>query len=182
MVNNVYYTEKQIDISIHSIIRQIVSDDWKPDYIVGITRGGLVPALKISHYLGVPMNTLKVNLHDSSENETNCWMSEDAFGYIPESERATLKCRWDTKKRKNILIVDDVNDTGATLEWIKNSWKSCCLPNEPTWETVWGNNVRFAVLVNNDASPTEVNYIGESINKTEDPRWCVFPWEYWWKL
>jgi xanthine phosphoribosyltransferase len=182
MVNNVYYTEKQIDISIHSIIRQIVSDDWKPDYIVGITRGGLVPALKISHYLGVPMNTLKVNLHDSSENETNCWMSEDAFGYIPESERATLKCRWDTKKRKNILIVDDVNDTGATLEWIKNSWKSCCLPNEPTWETVWGDNVRFAVLVNNDASPTEVNYIGESINKTEDPQWCVFPWEYWWKL
>lgn len=182
MVNKVYYTEKQINNSIHTIIRQIVNDDWKPDYVVGITRGGLVPALKISHYLDVPMNTLKVNLRDGSETETNCWMAEDAFGYVPVPERATVKSRWDTKKRKNILIVDDINDTGETLEWIKKDWEKCCLPDEPAWETVWGNNVRFAVLVNNDTSPTEVNYIGESINKTEDPQWCVFPWEYWWKL
>jgi hypothetical protein len=38
-----------------------------------------------------------------------------------------------------------------------------------------------ALAVDNDASPVEVNYIGESINKAEDPQWIVFPWEEWWK-
>jgi hypoxanthine phosphoribosyltransferase len=181
MVNKVYYTEKQIDGMTHSIIRQLIADDWKPDYVVGLTRGGLVPALKISHYLGVRMETLKVSLRDGGECETNCWMAEDAFGYVDEEDRKQVGSRWDTMKRKNILIVDDINDTGATLEWIKKDWEGCCLPDEPSWETVWGNNVRFAAMINNDASSFEVNYIGESINKAEEDVWIVFPWEEWWK-
>jgi hypoxanthine phosphoribosyltransferase len=84
--------------------------------------------------------------------------------------------------RKNILIVDDINDTGATLQWIKDDWASGCLPNEiETWNNIWNDTVRFAALIDNDASPFEVNYIGESINKAENPQWVVFPWEEWWK-
>ena len=26
-------------------------------------------------------------------------------------------------KMKNILIIDDINDTGATFEWLVNDWK-----------------------------------------------------------
>ena len=36
-------------------------------------------------------------------------------------------------------------------------------------------------LVDNDQSPIEVSYIGESINKAEEDVWIVFPWEEWWK-
>ena len=181
MTKKVYYTDKQIEGMIHNIIRQMSKDRWIPDYVVGLTRGGLVPALKISNYLDVPMETLKVSLRDGGESESNCWMAEDAFGYVELNEQEIIKSRWDTKRRKNILVVDDINDTGATLEWIRKDWQGSCLPNEPSWDTVWGNNVRFAVLINNDASPAEVSYIGESINKAEDPQWCVFPWEFWWK-
>ena len=177
MVNTVYYTEHQIDSFIHTIIRQLVADDWKPDYVVGITRGGLVPALKISHYLGIPMETLNVDLRKGGECETNCWMAEDAFGYVYGEGGS----RSDTTKRKNILIVNDINDTGATFSWIKKDWESCCLPKEPSWETVWGNNVRFASVIDNDASAVQMNYAGESINKAEDPRWIEFPWECWWR-
>ena len=184
MIKKVYYTDKQIDGMIHDIIRQMNNDNWMPDYVVGLTRGGLNPALKISHYLNIPMETLKVSLRDGEDCETNCWMAEDAYGYIQASAfpRPAGEATSDPSLRKNILIVDDINDTGATLNWIKQDWASGCLPNEiEAWNSVWNDTVRFAVIVDNDASPVEVNYIGKSINKAEDPQWIVFPWEEWWK-
>ena len=43
MTKKVYYTDKQIDGMVHDIIRQMNNDNWMPDYVVGLTRGGLVP-------------------------------------------------------------------------------------------------------------------------------------------
>lgn len=184
MTKKVHYTDKQIDGFVMELIRQMLASAWKPDYIVGLTRGGLVPALKISQYLGIRMETLKVSLRDGGECESNCWMAEDAFGYInatalprPEGEPNN-----DPALRKKILIVDDINDTGATLQWIKDDWSSGCLPNEiEVWNSVWNNNVRFATIVDNESSPVEVNYSAVSINKAEEDVWIVFPWEEWWK-
>jgi hypoxanthine phosphoribosyltransferase len=184
MTKKVYYTDKQIDGFVMELVRQMLASAWKPDYIVGLTRGGLVPALKISHYLGIPMETLKVSLRDGGECESNCWMAEDAYGYIRASAfpRPEGEATSDPLLRKNILIVDDINDTGATLQWIKDDWASGCLPNETeAWNNIWGNNVRFAVLVDNEASSFEVNYSATTINKAEDPQWIVYPWENWWK-
>ena len=183
MTKKVYYTDKQIDGFVMELVRQMLADAWKPDYIVGLTRGGLVPALKISHYLGIPMETLKVSLRDGGESESNCWMAEDAYGYIPSSAipRPKGEATTDPSLRKNILIVDDINDTGATLQWIKDDWASGCLPNDPEWEKIWNQNVRFMTIVDNDASPVEVNYSAVSINKAEEDVWICFPWEEWWK-
>lgn len=163
MSNKIYYTDAQIDGFVMELVRQMLADAWKPDYIVGLTRGGLVPALKISHYLGIPMETLKVSLRDGGETESNCWMAEDAYD------------------GKNILIVDDINDTGATLEWIKGDWRGSAYPGDDKWETIWNHNVRFMTIVDNDASPFEVNYNAVSINKAEEDVWIVFPWEEWWR-
>jgi hypoxanthine phosphoribosyltransferase len=106
-------------------------------------------------------------------------MADDAFGIVAEEDRAVYKSRWDPAMRKNILIVDDINDTGATFNWIKQDWQSSCLPNEEeTWNTVWGNNVRFATLTNNDASDfDDVRYTCHEINKSEEDVWLVYPWE-----
>jgi hypoxanthine phosphoribosyltransferase len=144
---------------------------------VGLTRGGLIPANLISQYLNCRMETLKVSLRDNIECESNLWMAEDAFGYPVHDPMCS------TNGRKNILIVDDINDSGATLDWIKQDWQSSCLFNDEKWQEVWGNNVRVAVLVNNDASTTTmpVNYSAMDINKAEENSWIVFPWEDWWK-
>jgi hypoxanthine phosphoribosyltransferase len=113
------------------------------------------------------MQTLKVSLRDGDENacESNLWMAEDAY------------------KGKQILIVDDINDSGATLNWIKEDWQSGCFPKDKRWKDVWGNNVRVAVLVDNEASKSKlkISYSAVDLNKAEEDSWIVFPWEAWWQ-
>lgn len=145
------------------ICREIVGSRWHPDYVVGLTRGGLTPAVMISHWFDVPCETLKVALRDGGEPESNLWMAEDA------------------KAGKNILIVDDINDTGATIDWILKDWPSGIYDQEG-WNKVWNGNVKFAVLVDNLASDCDVkmDFCGMEINKAENDVWVDFPWEEWW--
>jgi len=170
-------TWQDVEKQVQEILRQLHQDQWRPDYVVGLTRGGLIPANLISQYLDCRMETLKVSLRDGNECESNLWMAEDAFGYPVHDAMCS------DNGRKNILIVDDINDSGATLNWIMQDWPSGCLPNDECWKEVWGNNVRVAVLVDNEASITTmpINYSAMDINKAEEDSWIVFPWEDWWK-
>ena len=157
-----YYDYIHIHDMVNNISFQMFKDNWRPDYIVGLTRGGLIPAVYMSNSLNIPMETLKVSLRDSnSESESNLWMSEDAYN------------------GKNILILDDINDTGATLDWIIEDWQSSCHPSDAHWNNVWGNTVRFATLVDNLSSQfsRKVDYCATIINKAEEDVWIVYPWE-----
>jgi hypoxanthine phosphoribosyltransferase len=172
-----YYDYVHIHEMVNDISFQMFKDGWRPDYIVGLTRGGLIPAVIMSNTLDIPMHTLKVNLRDHVEgSESNLWMAEDAWGYGGTFEGKPVQ---DEFKQKKILIVDDINDTGATLDWIKQDWQSSCLPDSPEWLNVWGNNVRFAVLIDNLSSKFsgKVNYSAKEINKAEKDVWIVYPWE-----
>ena len=177
-MKKIYYSWQEIEAQTQEILRQLQRDAWRPDYVVGLTRGGLVPATLISQYLEVPMECLKVSLRDSEHGpESNLWMAEDAFGHVMHDPMCS------GNGRKKILIVDDINDSGATLNWIKNDWPSGCLPNDERWEEVWGNNVRVATLVDNEASKSElkISYSAVDLNKAEEDAWIVFPWEDWWR-
>lgn len=151
---------------ISGIVRDIVLSNWLPDYIVGISRGGLLPAVMISHYLNIPCNTLKVSLRDGGDGdcESNLWMAEDAFN------------------GKNILIVDDINDQGSTINWIMQDWPAGCNPKSEMWDSIWRNNVKFAVVVDNLSSRSKIkmNYVGMEINKAENNVWVTFPYENFW--
>ena len=177
-----YVSWEQYAGLVQEICRQLTVSNWRPDYVVGITRGGLLPAKMISHYLGVPMHTLKVSLRDNADTESNLWMAEDAFGYVPEEDQKIISSRWDPGYRKNILIVDDINDSGATINWIIDDWPSGCLPGNEIWNSVWNNNVRFATVFDNLRSQAKVkmDYAGEELDKSETD-WIVFPYEEWWR-
>ncbi len=157
-MKKVYVSWNDVQRQVQELVRQMWQDRWVPDYVVGITRGGLTPANLISQYLDVPMHTLKVSLRDGDNDcESNLWMQSDA-----------------AVDNRNILIVDDINDSGATLNWIRDDWGA---------EVEWGQNVRVAVLYDNESSDSihTPDYSAESINKAADPQWIVFPWEEWWR-
>jgi len=194
-MNKLIIDHNQLQGLVGKICRDITISGWRPDYIVGLTRGGLIPAVMLSHYLNVPMYSLGVSLRDSNvESESNLWMAEDALGpnsrerYVenPVDVTGILEAAVDLLEQgetyKNILIVDDINDTGATFNWIMEDWPGGCFPEDPTWDEVWNNNVKFAVLVDNLASNCRVkmDFVGKEINKAENNVWVDFPWEDWW--
>ena len=157
-MNKIYHDWQQIDRWCNRIALDILKTDWRPNYIVGLTRGGLIPGVMLSHLLEVPMHTLKVQLRDGDQDtEMNCWMPEDVC------------------EGKNILIVDDINDTGETLAWIRDDWEKSVFQGDIKFH--WHNRIRVAVLVNNLSSNEQVDWCAADINKAEDPSWIVFPWE-----
>jgi len=138
----------------------------------------------LSHLLDCNHYALDVRLRDNKGSEgpeSNCWMAEDAFGYVYQEDRDKVwgnACS-DPNKKKNILVVDDINDTGATFEWIKKDWQGGCLPDNPNWDTIWGQNVRFAVMCEKTHTQFDgVDYVYQTIDTSEEDTWVVFPWEY----
>jgi hypoxanthine phosphoribosyltransferase len=78
-MKKIYYTWQQVEGACLEIARQMHNHYWRPDYIVGITRGGLVPANLLSQYMGIKMNSLDISLRDGGDTVSNLGMAEDAF-------------------------------------------------------------------------------------------------------
>ena len=144
-----YYDWKDVQGMTQDLIQQ--TSHLKFDSVIGLTRGGLTPAVLISHYLGIPMYPLKVGFRDHAGQE----------------QFAANGGLLDQHSNLQALIIDDINDSGATINHIKQHWQL--------------NNLTFAVLINNTSSEAEVDYSCVEINKREDDVWIVFAWEDWWK-
>ena len=149
-----YISQEEINRYCLNIVSMMWADDFKPDIVVGITRGGLWPAMMLSHYLDIKMHTLDVRLRDGDIKENAKYLKSEMI------------------KGKKILVIDDINDTGATFKWIRDDW-NVDYDSEKS-------NVKFAALIDNVPSEFVVEYNGVEINKEENPEWIVFPYEEWW--
>lgn len=179
-MKKLWYTWHDVERMCHSLVNQMYAEGWRPDLIVGITRGGNVPATILSNMLDINCDTLKVSFRDDDQSESNCWMAEDAFGYGALEDGSATPSYYGSvpEKRKKILIVDDINDTGKTFKWIIEDWQSSCLSNDDSWKQIWDHNVRFAVLTENLSSNFDlVRYYATEVNKAVENQWVVYPWE-----
>lgn len=121
-------------------------DDFKPDLIVGISRGGLIPAVMLSHIMEAPMIPLVWQTRDGQECDRNNQQLHDAIN-----------------EGKNVLIVDDINDSGRTFCEISEAY-----------QTEYQLHVRYVALIDRAKSEFGTDYRGLTV--THDG-WFAFPWE-----
>ena len=146
--NKLYFTNIQMRNALIQIEDKMVHSGWMPDVVMGVNRGGVIPGVYLSHRIKRKHIPVDVRLRDNVD--TN---NLDALYRAMD-------------KGEKILIIDDINDTGATFEYIKFN----CVSNP---------NVRYAAVINNKPSPFAVDYHGYEIDKSVEDRWVVFPWEEW---
>lgn len=77
-----------------------------PSLIVGVARGGLIPAVHLSHALSVPFEVLM-------------WQTRDGDKQIPNPRIAEV-----IEKGGLVVFVDDINDSGKTFTTIKNLYRA----------------------------------------------------------
>lgn len=75
------------------------------DAIVGISRGGLMPANSMSHLLKLPLIPISYSAHRGKGDDQN------HYNYLPNIPY------------KNICFVDDISDSGYTLLELKEHYK-----------------------------------------------------------
>jgi hypoxanthine phosphoribosyltransferase len=138
---------------IHDDIDVLASNIKNVDAIIGVGRGGLIPATLLSYKLNVKVIN---NFQTQSYDDRN----------IPEAFKL-----WQTPEdhfvntfsgSKTILVVDDLSDKGKTLDFIKRYF---------THKNV---NLRFVTLYIKKGTSFIPNLYVREYSPEE---WLVFPWE-----
>lgn len=155
MINKRYVSWEIVDRHVKRLINDVKNSDWTPNLIVGVVRGGAIPAVWMSNIMKIPAEMAKISFRDDTVKH-------------PVLSLPLLK----TIAQPNFqtLIVDDINDSGETLSWIQSRIREYSLEAE--------KQVRYACLMDNVPSMfKDLDYSAEKINKDLNPEWIVFPWE-----
>ena len=154
MANKLWYSWEEMRRDVNVLARDLVMDNFVPNVIVGLSRGGLTPGVMLSHWFNKPFKPVKSSLRDYPQ-----W--ED---YLPKPTD------------EKVLIVDDICDSGKTFEKMKK-WIKGPRENSPLELPV---DVRFASLWWNNECNFEPDYYVSEMAKDSTNTWIHFPWEQWW--
>ena len=145
------FTHEQMIEGVHAIAQAAEADDWQPSLLVGVGRGGLTPAVFLSHRMGLSL----VSIDHSAKI--------DPFGKALIEVLARH-----TREGDRLLFVEDINDSGKTIGEIRDAL---------TEQRADMAMTRFAVLIDNVRSRQRIDYAYTSIDRDVDKDWFVFPWE-----
>src|SRR6056297_3438869 len=102
----IYCTWDDLTKLVAKIEIQCNWDDYKPDLVVGLSRGGLIPGVMLSHRFNVPHIPIVWSTRDFAGSAD---FSHQNLSLISEVRHAAYS-------KKDVLIVDDICDTGKTFE------------------------------------------------------------------
>lgn len=153
--NNMYfhYSWLNIENQVDNLILQIKQAKLNPDMIVGVVRGGLIPATLISYKLDIPVCSLQWNCRDLNQTRDYDQLKEIML-----------------KSKTGIIIVDDILDSGTTLREIDFYASMFARDNSETWSTV---NYAVCIKRTDTNSPVPNLMVGEDLDNFE---WVFFPW------
>ena len=145
MSDKIRITYTKVNDLVEEVAKKV--NHIKFDYVVGVSRGGLVPGVLMSHILKVPLVPVTWSTRDFAKQEHNYQIAQDLVD------------------GKNILLIDDINDTGKTFLDLIKDWE---YTNESE-----GRLVKVSVLQRHTTTyPSD--YYGELI---KSDNWILFPWE-----
>lgn len=128
---------------------KIKKSGYKPDVIIAILRGGMVPAMNLSDLLGIKdILTLKVEHWGITATKNK------------KAELKSLLCG--DIKGKKVLLVDDLTDTGDSMKVCINYLRKLN-PCE----------IKTATMVHKKQSEFEPDFYAERGDKW---RWIILPW------
>lgn len=143
------FTHEDMVAGVHAIAE--AAAEWAPSLLVGVGRGGLTPAVFLSHRMGLPLVSVDYSTKIAQ------------FG---EELIAVLARR--TRDGDRLLFVEDINDSGKTIGELRVALAAADAVTE---------RVRFAVLMDNIQSSQRVEYGFRAIDRSIQKDWFVFPWE-----
>lgn len=107
-------TWKDIENAVEDLADKIKVSGFRPDYIIGLTTGGLFPAGLLAKKFKVK-NIITATARSNNDNPQK---EEVEVLYIPQIDLTG----------KNTLLVDDVTERGFTLYEVSNVIKKTCKP------------------------------------------------------
>lgn len=131
------------------LAQRVRMDQWNPEIIVAISRGGLVPARILSDHLNLfDLASIKVEHYHAVHRER---MAKVRYPLVAPV------------KNRRVLVVDDVSDSGDTFDVAIDHLQA---QGEPAI-------LRTAVLHHKQVSHFIPDYFAEEIIEW---RWIIYPW------
>ena len=142
---------------IHKIMENLSSEilnTFKPDLIIAITGGGLIPSRMMRTYLKCDILCVGVKLYNADDSRNN----------------KIIKYQWleHDLENKKILIVDEVDDTRTTLKYVIEEINK--LNPKSMAVAVIHNKLKEK---HSDIPDYCKYFVGQHIAD----RWIVYPWE-----
>lgn len=152
------YSNKELEGDLLKIARDMALDNWKPDLILAPIRGGLVPGVYLSHYYNVRLAPINLSLRDFKNDAVDLSI---------------------LSKYENVLIIDDIIDTGETFSLLSEKLLGSDYHQYRTRSGI--TQVKFASLYYNISNKFDFapDYYAKEINKAEEDVWIEFPFETW---
>ena len=150
MSNYKFLTWNDIQSACDDIAYNIKHSDtlYKIEAVVGLSRGGLIPGVILSHMLNRPFIPLSYSSREGKGDDKN---HANSVARIPH---------------KNILLTDDIADSGWTMKEVVNHYK------EMETEAI------TAVIIEKTPNPADfkATFAWKRVN-AEYP-WIIYPWEH----
>ena len=152
-MSKVYYSWSDIEGMMGDITQKMATQMLRPHVVLGPSRGGFPIGTMMSHYYGIPFHGFE-------------WQTRD--GKVQNSTQ--LRHLLSKYNGKRIVIIDDINDTGTTLQGI----------NDVVTMEGMTDNVKYVVLLEKLSSNFASQICAVELDEEEENNWIVFPYEEWW--
>ena len=157
MQENITYTWNDVREMINDCVAILPnSDNHSYELIIAVVRGGLVPATMISHKIGLPVECITYSSRDIKKT------TDRASAQLTDIFAAQQR------RQFNVLVVDDIADTGNTFTIIEQ------LIKDVAFQTGKVVSVDTLSLVTRDSLENKPTFYSVIV---EGDEWVDFPWE-----